>query len=135
RRARHTALLWARLPGSRCGQRSGLPWAAGGLICPPMTSTMIWPMIWPSVMIPFPGERSCQIVLARLSWPDCLGQIVVARGSWPEGLGRQWRGAGEGERAWPTLQAASGHFMVGMTNSAPSLTPEGQREVTVLVLV
>jgi hypothetical protein len=26
-------------------------------------------------------------------------------------------------------------FMVGMENSAPSLTPEGQREVTVLVLV
>jgi hypothetical protein len=27
------------------------------------------------------------------------------------------------------------HFIVGMTNSAPSLTPEGQRAVTVLVLV
>ena len=27
------------------------------------------------------------------------------------------------------------HFMVGITNSAPSLTPLGQREVTVLVLV
>ena len=27
------------------------------------------------------------------------------------------------------------HFIVGMTNSAPSLMPEGQREVTVLVLV
>jgi len=27
------------------------------------------------------------------------------------------------------------HFIVGMTNSAPSLTPLGQREVTVLVLV
>src|SRR6266702_4591642 len=27
------------------------------------------------------------------------------------------------------------HFMVGMTNSAPSLMPEGQRDVTVLVLV
>src|SRR5581483_309254 len=27
------------------------------------------------------------------------------------------------------------HFIVGMTNSAPSLTPDGQREVTVLVLV
>jgi hypothetical protein len=26
-------------------------------------------------------------------------------------------------------------FIVGMENSAPSLTPEGQREVTVLVLV
>src|SRR5581483_449800 len=27
------------------------------------------------------------------------------------------------------------HFMVGMTNSAPSLVPDGQRAVTVLVLV
>jgi hypothetical protein len=27
------------------------------------------------------------------------------------------------------------HFIVGMTNSAPSLVPDGQREVTVLVLV
>jgi hypothetical protein len=27
------------------------------------------------------------------------------------------------------------HFMVGITNSAPSLVPVGQREVTVLVLV
>jgi hypothetical protein len=27
------------------------------------------------------------------------------------------------------------HFIVGMENSAPSLMPEGQREVTVLVLV
>jgi hypothetical protein len=31
--------------------------------------------------------------------------------------------------------AARAHFIVGMTNSAPSLMPEGQREVTVLVLV
>ncbi len=27
------------------------------------------------------------------------------------------------------------HFMVGMENSAPSFTPDGQREVTVLVRV
>ncbi|GAA5623838.1 hypothetical protein Brsp04_03735 [Brucella sp. NBRC 12952] len=27
------------------------------------------------------------------------------------------------------------YFIVGITNSAPSLTPDGQREVTVLVLV
>ncbi len=27
------------------------------------------------------------------------------------------------------------YFIVGITNSAPSFTPEGQREVTVLVLV
>ncbi|CAM5584417.1 hypothetical protein ATER59S_05155 [Aquamicrobium terrae] len=27
------------------------------------------------------------------------------------------------------------YFIVGMANSAPSLTPDGQREVTVLVLV
>src|SRR5690606_15056697 len=30
---------------------------------------------------------------------------------------------------------AGGYFIVGMTNSAPSLIPLGQREVTVLVLV
>src|SRR4051812_38159403 len=29
----------------------------------------------------------------------------------------------------------SGYFIVGMTNSAPSLVPDGQRAVTVLVLV
>ena len=34
-----------------------------------------------------------------------------------------------GQRAGPC------YFIVGMTNSAPSLTPEGQREVTVFVLV
>jgi hypothetical protein len=28
-----------------------------------------------------------------------------------------------------------GHFIVGIVNSAPSLVPDGQREVTVLVLV
>ncbi len=28
-----------------------------------------------------------------------------------------------------------GYFIVGMTNSAPSLVPDGQRAVTVLVLV
>ena len=33
-------------------------------------------------------------------------------------------------RIYPIAQ-----FIVGMTNSAPSLTPDGQREVTVLVLV
>ena len=29
----------------------------------------------------------------------------------------------------------AGHFIVGMTNSAPSLMPDGQRSVTVFVLV
>jgi hypothetical protein len=29
----------------------------------------------------------------------------------------------------------SDYFIIGMTNSAPSLAPDGQREVTVLVLV
>jgi hypothetical protein len=29
----------------------------------------------------------------------------------------------------------AGQFIVGMTNSAPSFTPEGQRDVTVFVLV
>ena len=31
--------------------------------------------------------------------------------------------------------ASDNHFIVGMTNSAPSLRPEGQRDVTVFVLV
>jgi hypothetical protein len=34
-----------------------------------------------------------------------------------------------------TAAPLNAHFIVGMTNSAPSFTPEGQREVTVLVLV
>jgi hypothetical protein len=34
-----------------------------------------------------------------------------------------------------TFPLGSPHRMVGMTNSAPSLTPDGQREVTVFVLV
>src|SRR5262249_27900846 len=32
------------------------------------------------------------------------------------------------------IQATPTYFIVGMTNSAPSLTPDGQRAVTVLVL-
>jgi hypothetical protein len=39
----------------------------------------------------------------------------------PDGLGRNRSGAD--------------YFIVGIENSAPSLTPDGQREVTVLVLV
>jgi hypothetical protein len=34
-----------------------------------------------------------------------------------------------------TIAKRDRHFIVGMTNSAPSFTPEGQRAVTVLVLV
>jgi hypothetical protein len=41
--------------------------------------------------------------------------------------------AAEGEDA--QSKKPSGQFIVGMTNSAPSLMPDGQREVTVLVLV
>jgi hypothetical protein len=33
------------------------------------------------------------------------------------------------------VACTSPHFMVGMANSAPSFTPEGQRAVTVLVRV
>ena len=36
--------------------------------------------------------------------------------------------------AAPRMTCAS-DFIVGIENSAPSLTPDGQREVTVLVLV
>jgi hypothetical protein len=35
----------------------------------------------------------------------------------------------------PGSHAAQGQFIVGITKLAPSLMPEGQREVTVLVLV
>jgi hypothetical protein len=36
----------------------------------------------------------------------------------------------------PALAGRTGaHFIVGMTNSAPSFRPDGQREVTVLVRV
>jgi hypothetical protein len=44
-------------------------------------------------------------------------------------------GRGESIRAAIYIACPARHFIVGMTNSAPSLTPEGQREVTVLVLV
>jgi hypothetical protein len=47
-----------------------------------------------------------------------------------------------GPRGWASLPGSHGtvsgsnsYFIVGMTNSAPSFTPDGQREVTVLVLV
>jgi hypothetical protein len=35
----------------------------------------------------------------------------------------------------PVYEIMRGQFIVGIENSAPSLTPEGQRAVTVLVLV
>ena len=35
----------------------------------------------------------------------------------------------------PRAPAPTRYFIVGIENSAPSLTPDGQREVTVLVLV
>ena len=35
----------------------------------------------------------------------------------------------------PTAAGGSVHFIVGIANSAPSLVPDGQRAVTVLVLV
>jgi hypothetical protein len=37
--------------------------------------------------------------------------------------------------AGEAILSAATYFIVGMTNSAPSLTPLGQRDVTVLVLV
>ncbi|PSO15271.1 hypothetical protein C7G42_28160 [Bradyrhizobium sp. MOS003] len=56
---------------------------------------------------------------AQRSNPDCLrGKTLdcfVARAPRNDGRGR--------------------HFISGIENSAPSLTPDGQREVTVLVLV
>ena len=40
---------------------------------------------------------------------------------------------GNDEDEWRRPRSA--HFIVGMTNSAPSLVPDGQRDVTVFVLV
>jgi hypothetical protein len=37
--------------------------------------------------------------------------------------------------AFSHARAEAAYLIVGMTNSAPSLVPDGQREVTVLVLV
>ena len=51
------------------------------------------------------------------------GETAVIRTRFADRAGDA-RGPGEGR-----------HFIVGMTNSAPSLMPDGQREVTVLVLV
>ena len=44
------------------------------------------------------------------------------------------RGLGPG-CGWSARSALQRHFIVGMTNSAPSLMPDGQRDVTVLVFV
>ena len=42
---------------------------------------------------------------------------------------------GNGDRHDPPIKADFAQLIVGMTKLAPSLTPDGQREVTVLVLV
>ena len=58
-----------------------------------------------------------------------LGAMLFRQAVSPFGI-MLWRGC--------TLfrgKAACPHCMVGITNSAPSFTPDGQREVTVLVLV
>lgn len=41
----------------------------------------------------------------------------------------------EASADWTYCTPDTPYFMVGIENSAPSLTPEGQREVTVLVRV
>ena len=45
------------------------------------------------------------------------------------------RSAGEGTASFLSISSSANYFIVGMTNSAPSLVPDGQRAVTVLVLV
>jgi len=45
------------------------------------------------------------------------------------------KGRDDGAAPFPEIDDEEDYFIVGMTNSAPSLTPLGQREVTVLVLV
>ena len=52
----------------------------------------------------------------------------------PIRLKAQNKKAGLAARPWHS-GLSPGYFIVGMANSAPSLTPDGQREVTVLVLV
>jgi hypothetical protein len=66
------------------------------------------------------------------------------RAGWGDG-GRGGGGEINGETEPPTPVRASRdlagrekerpYFITGMTNSAPSFTPDGQREVTVFVLV
>jgi hypothetical protein len=70
-----------------------------------------------------------------------MQKILRANSGLPCGYGFRARAYGasrnDGEAFGPAMTIASRdrHFIVGMTNSAPSLTPEGQRAVTVLVLV
>jgi hypothetical protein len=64
--------------------------------------------------------------------PDRPRRIVLRDG----GHARQARGqqSGRNQSEASSMHRAV-HFIVGMMNSAPSLVPEGQRDVTVLVLV
>src|SRR5579864_2647050 len=90
---------------------------------------------------PPPGEidrRRCRRGRRRRRWRSCNRRRF---GLWRAGAGgerrkREQGGGGFGAVSIPRPhQIAHRHRIVGMTNSAPSLVPEGQRAVTVLVLV
>ena len=90
---------------------------------------------------PRPGELSSQrpamltvgggaVCGAALSDPGSAQSAQAAAAAGQRQLPSTGDDGGDGR-----CVACVGHFMVGMTNSAPSLVPDGQRAVTVLVLV
>ena len=63
------------------------------------------------------GSRSSTPASGRVSsrWDGAISTLVTA--------------------AWTTWRTRAASYIVGMENSAPSLTPDGQRAVTFLLLV
>ena len=81
--------------------------------------------------------------LTQLLDREVIGRVPL-EGMWRKPFGRERRGGLDDdalvvvETARGSGRSSGGHrpqSIVGMTNSAPSLTPDGQRDVTVLVLV
>jgi hypothetical protein len=68
-----------------------------------------------------PKRRACEMTAA---------EMAAARAAMPAVAHPLSGGRSLGKRDLSSI-----HFIVGIENSAPSLTPDGQREVTVLVLV
>src|SRR6476619_953775 len=108
-----------------------VPSAAAGLLAPNVM--LHWPRL---------GELSCQRPARLTGGAPACGCAVVAGDELDPGqsmplqpvsasstrIGADARNAGRGSCM------RCGYFIVGMTNSAPSLVPDGQRAVTVLVL-
>ena len=97
----------------------------------------------PNVMwhCPRPGELSSQRpAMLSASRSACrrrradASEVEAAERAAAAGERRAAQRSGHA-RAHGNVTHALPHFIVGMTNSAPSLVPEGQRAVTVLVLV